>query len=520
MAIDSINFNKHRSCVEGDVSLHEVEVRALNSVGGIGGQGSPVDTLLAQFTSITDNVPFGLVNMTAVDIAQYFVGAFPNDITIDITNLAEDVKVRYRVTDACGISNWAEKDFIKSPFDPFAFVSSGIGPTDSPSAPQTQLAFSGYKTDIDGKQVDLEAGDVFEIEVYSPRLAAVVASIQMYVGFDITVDNEGVTYVTGTNNNWFDSGDGFGEHLDSLVLDATLLRTGSITTNFAKRDWAEANNYIGTNLGDAYEIRVRTIDMVSGMASPQDTSTILKMYGITVFQIRMRSEIGEVAPYNTCLNARHWRIVVTDSFRGDLPPANARGFFDEATIETNQDGGAWSAGAFIVGADDGICCEQSGGGQIVTGVRFQLQTPPAYPWVEAPPATLFEQFGRCTANSAAGDEYCTLLLDSSPTTIQDNYNKIITIDAEIRSDMGTRQGDLLEFNNYMGPSAGDDPQLNNAFFAKYYNFLTGSFNERIAVSYELNAEGWYRGYSEIVGESGGTRFVNSIQRSLYYLYSF
>jgi len=518
MAFVNINFNKYTTSLKGLPSLFEVEVRALGTVAGFVG-GSTLDTVLATFSSISESGTFTLVNQTAVDIAQHITGTFPGDIQIDLTELLEDVKIRYRITDGNGIADWVETNYEKTPAELFAFISSNTAADDLPTVPKNNLNFAAYKVDFDGKRLELDVTDTAEIEIYSPRLAAVVASIEFYIGEDITDDNEGISYVTGTNNDWFDGGNGFGDFLTSAILDPTNLKDSVVTSVLNKRLWAEARGYIGTDLGDAYEIRLKIKDGGSPVESLTDTATIVKMYGITAVQIKTRS-IPDPAPYDTCVQSGHWRIVVEDSYRQVIPVASARGFFDETTIETELNGGGWLAAGFIAGTDDGICIPGASGVNDV-GLRFELKAPAAYPWVAAPPATVLEQLIRRNANSIVGDAYVSLDLASFPHTILSNKEKKLTVRREVRSDNVSRAGDVIEFNTYIAPNTGDDPKTNNAYFPTYYNFDSSSLNQILSdVIFDLKNEGWYGVYLECVVKVNNTRTVESFQNNLFYFYSF
>lgn len=521
MALETINFGKYQTSLKGAVSLHEIEIRALGTIVGDPG-GSAVDTLLATFTTTNlGETAFTLVNQTAVNIAQFFTGNFPGDIRLNSTEILEDIKIKYRVTDSSGISDWVEKDVIRRPETHVSFVSSNIASDDLPSTPKNNINLSAYKIDFDNKRLDLDSADTAIIEIYSPRLLAVVASCEFYIAQDITDDNEGISYVVGTNNNWFDTGNGFGDFLTSVILDATLLRTDVITTTLNKRLWAEARGYIGTDMGDDYEIRFKVKDGATGVESTEDNAIITKMFGMTFFEIDTNSPSSDPgAPYNTCLNNSYWNIRAVDSYRGDLSDALTREFIDATTLEQKLNGGAWAPTSFIDGTVAALCMVQTGTQVDDVELRFDFKVPASFPWVGIPPVGPYEIKAKRNSLSTVGDEYNALKLNNAPYSINNNREKLITIDAEIRSDSGTRVGSLIEFNVYFAPDTGDDPESNNAFFFIYYAFETSSINQITDTEFPLKNEGWYKVYLENVAVSGTSRVINAYQNTLLYFYSF
>ena len=518
MAFVSINFNEVLNCPQGPVSLYEVEVEATGFIGQFAG-GSVAGTLLATFSSASASGAFILVNQTGVDIAQFFTGNFPNDIEIDVSNIEENVKIKYRVTTPCGVSDWYENLVEKQAFETKAFVSASPITPDVMSQAGVLINLSGHKVDMDGLKLPLEINqDTLLIEVYSELTAGVVASIEMYVGEDLTDDNEAVSYVTGSNNAWFDGGAGFGEFLDPLILDAPTLLASSLSTVLDKRGWTEANNYIGTDLGSLYEVRVTARDGLSGLLGNQAVGFISKMYGLTIFNIRPVNDDPN-PPFDGCTNDAHWSISAIDSYRGVLTGAQTREFINEATLETDLNGAGWVAGSILATTDDAVCMVQDGGVDL-SSLRFQYQTPASFPWVEAPPATAYEI--HADIDDLGNLQYSHLLLTSYAHLLQNNLSKICNFDTAIDSDSAVRTHTLILLNTFCAAAPLSDPFPAGLIrFQIEYAFLATNVAGSRTVGYTLGAEGWYINYTECLESPGVPVFRReAAQRTLMYHYSF
>lgn len=225
------NIGHQNRCGDPDLNTFEIEIRAVGSVGGNPG-GSSSGTVLGTWSGSSGSTSLAgqVVNTTAVNVSGSISGSWYST-NINANSLPEDIEFCVRVTDDCGVSNWACTPITANPAMPIAGVN--IDNANISSGTVQVCLHAGVV--VNGINTPVFLGDILHLVI--PE-----------IGVDVKFGISGDICVAGN------SAGGYYDDLGvttwaSMVpyLTCPITTSGPTWQNlcftFNKRAWAEAGNY-------------------------------------------------------------------------------------------------------------------------------------------------------------------------------------------------------------------------------------------------------------------------------------
>lgn len=217
-----------------------------------------------------------------------------------------------------------EADVVINKYVPSASVSTVFNDSSADSDGRFDITFTAGLTNA-----DLSNGDFVRVIIKDNEDGSILSQGDMVVGSNPT-ELGGVVNTT----NWYGT-TGFGNYLESKVLDASTLASG-ITYQWTKRSWAIANAFAGINAGKELKIEVQSIK--STCSSTIASDLIEKVYEGKSYSLVVGTSSSS-GTYGACTNTG-----VTTSRSGATWTTS---LFDSSTLEVN-DGSTWNSSSSVL----------------------------------------------------------------------------------------------------------------------------------------------------------------------------